>query len=86
MYFTYIVECNDGTLYTGFTNEIKRRIKMHNLGKGAKYTRGRVPVVLKYYEVFSTKGEALKREYSIKKMTRNEKLKLISEFNKYVNE
>ncbi|QSX05299.1 GIY-YIG nuclease family protein [Sedimentibacter sp. zth1] len=80
MYYTYIVECNDNTLYTGYTTNIKKRILVHNLGKGAKYTRGRTPVVLKYYEEFDRKEDALKRECSIKKLTKKEKLKLIDTF------
>lgn len=78
IYFTYILKCSDDTLYTGYTNNIEKRIKMHNSGKGAKYTRGRTPVELVYYEVFDTKKEALKREYSIKKLHRNKKLEIIN--------
>ena len=52
MHYTYIVECSDGSLYTGYTNNLKKRIKAHNDKKGAKYTRGRTPVTLKYYEEF----------------------------------
>ena len=69
--------CKDNTLYTGWTNSLERRIKAHNEGKGAKYTRGRLPVKLVYFEEFSTKNEALKREYEIKKMKREEKNLLI---------
>jgi len=77
MFYVYIVECNDGTLYTGWTNNIEARIEKHNQGKGAKYTRIRLPVSLKYYEVLETKTEAMKRERYIKKMTRDKKLELI---------
>lgn len=77
MNYTYIVECKDGTLYTGWTTDLERRMKAHNTGKGAKYTRSRLPVVLRYYESFETKQEAMKREYEIKQLTRKEKEKLI---------
>ncbi|AFS79419.1 GIY-YIG domain protein [Gottschalkia acidurici 9a] len=66
MNYVYIVECKDGTLYTGWTTDLKRRISEHNSGKGAKYTRARGPVKLKYFEKFDTKQEAMKREYQIK--------------------
>lgn len=77
MNYIYIVECKDGTLYTGWTTDLERRIKAHNSGKGAKYTRSRLPVVLRYYESFETKQEAMRREYEIKQLTRKEKEKLI---------
>ena len=77
MNYTYIVECKDGTLYTGWTTDLERRMKSHNSGKGAKYTRSRLPVVLRYYESFETKQEAMRREYEIKQLTRKEKEKLI---------
>lgn len=75
--YTYIVECGDGSLYTGWTNHLKERMKMHNQGKGAKYTRSRLPVRLVHYEVFATKQEAMKREYAIKQLGRMDKLLLI---------
>ena len=77
MNYTYILECNDGTYYTGWTNNLEKRLKDHNDGKGAKYTKARRPVVLAYYEEFVTKEEAMKREYAIKQMKRSEKKKLI---------
>ncbi len=77
MFYVYILRCNDDTLYTGYTNHLEERIKTHNLGKGAKYTRGRIPVKLEYYEEFENKSEALKRENKIKKYKRNKKIKLI---------
>lgn len=77
MNYVYIVECKDATLYTGWTTDIEKRIKRHNCGKGAKYTRTRFPVELKYFEEFDSKEEALKREYFIKQLSRQEKLKLI---------
>lgn len=77
-YYVYILKCADGTLYTGFTNDLKKRLKAHNSGKGAKYTRNRLPVRLVYSETFSDKREAMSREWHIKHdMTREEKLKLI---------
>ena len=75
--YTYILECADGTLYCGWTNDLEKRLTAHNSGKGAKYTKSRLPVKLVYYETFATPNEAMSREYSIKKMTRSEKLKLI---------
>lgn len=77
MQYTYIVECRDGTLYTGWTTDLEKRIKAHNMGKGAKYTRNRAPVRLVYYEEHETKQEALKREYAIKQLSRQEKLAMI---------
>lgn len=77
MNYTYIVRCKDGTLYTGWTNNLEKRIKDHNAGKGAKYTKSRRPVVLAYYETFETKEEAMSREYAIKRLSRIEKLKMI---------
>ncbi len=76
MHYIYIVECKDKTLYTGYTNNLDKRIKTHNEKKGAKYTRGRTPVVLKYYEEFDNKVDAMKRESQIKKLKRAKKLKL----------
>lgn len=75
--YTYIVRCKDNTLYTGWTNNLERRICNHNSGKGAKYTRSRCPVELVYYETFLTKQEAMRREWEIKQMKRVDKLKLI---------
>jgi len=77
MNFTYVLKCKDDTYYTGWTNNLEKRIKDHNDGKGAKYTKPRRPVELAYYEIFETKEEAMKREYAIKKMTRAEKEELI---------
>ena len=77
MNYAYIVKCSDSTYYTGWTNNLERRVKMHSTGRGAKYTRSRGPVKLVYYEVFEEKSDALKREYEIKKMTRAKKILLI---------
>lgn len=76
--YTYIVECSDGTYYTGWTNNLEKRITAHNKGQGAKYTRPRRPVKLIYYKKFETKQQAMKYEAAIKKLTRKEKEKLIS--------
>jgi putative endonuclease len=74
--YTYILKCADGTLYTGWTNDLARRLAAHNSGKGAKYTKSRLPVELYYFEQFETKEEAMKREAAIKKLTRAEKIRL----------
>ncbi len=76
MAYVYIVECRDKTLYTGWTTDIERRVSQHNKGEGAKYTRARRPVVLKYFEEFDTNREAMKRECEIKKLSRQDKIKL----------
>ena len=82
MNYTYILECCDGTLYTGWTNNIEKRIASHNAGTGGKYTSARRPVRLVYLETFNTKEEAMSREYHIKHdMTRAEKLELIQSRN-----
>lgn len=77
MNYTYILKCSDGTLYCGWTNNLEKRLKAHNEGKGAKYTRCRTPVTLVYFEEYETSVDAQKREYQIKQMTRQEKLALI---------
>ena len=78
MNYTYISECSDGTYYTGWTNDLEKRVKMHNAGKGAKYTKPRRPVVLAYYEAFQTKEEAMRREWEIKQLSRKEKEQLVN--------
>ena len=77
MNYTYILKCSDETLYTGWTNDLEKRINAHNAGKGAKYTKNRRPVELAYYEEFATKEEAMSREYAIKQLTRRKKEELI---------
>lgn len=77
MFYVYIVKCKDDTLYTGYTKDIDKRIETHNEGLGAKYTRGRIPVELVYYEEHPNKGDALKREYYIKSLAKSKKLRLI---------
>lgn len=78
MNYTYILHCADGTLYCGWTNDLKKRLHAHNSGTGAKYTKSRRPVTLAYYEAFETKQEAMKREYAIKQLPRKKKEELIS--------
>lgn len=82
MNYTYLVRCKDGSLYCGWTNDLDERIKAHNDGKGAKYTRCRRPVKLVYYEEFLTKEEAMSREYAIKRLSRTQKLGLIERFDR----
>ena len=77
MNYTYIVRCADGTLYTGWTNDLEKRLHAHNSGEGAKYTRSRRPVVLMYYEEHETKEDAMRREWHIKHLTRAQKMKMI---------
>jgi len=77
MHFVYIIKCKDETLYTGWTTDVEARINAHNEGAGAKYTKGRGPVTLLYTEAFDSKSDALRREMSIKKLSRAEKLKLV---------
>ena len=78
MHYAYIVKCSDGTYYTGYTNDLEKRLLAHNAGKGAKYTRNRLPVEMVYFEEYEDKSEAMKREYAIKQLTREQKEKLIS--------
>lgn len=78
-HFVYILQCKDGSLYTGYTTDIVRRVQMHTAGKGAKYTRGRGPFQLKLSESYPTKERAMQREYEIKQMSREEKITLIEE-------
>ena len=80
MNYVYILECEDGSYYTGWTNDLNRRFAMHCKGKGAKYTRGRGPVELVYLEEFDTKQEAMSKEAKIKRLTRKEKLLLIENY------
>ena len=77
-WWVYILQCADGTLYTGMTDHVELRLKAHNEGKGAKYTRGRAPMILVYREECGSRSEALKREYAIKQMPRRKKLELIN--------
>ena len=74
----YMLRCRDGSLYTGITTDVEKRLAAHNAGKGGKYTRSRLPVELVYYEAFETKQEAMSREFHIKRLSRNKKLRLIN--------
>ena len=77
-WYLYILECRDGSLYTGITDDVSRRLAQHNAGKGAKYTRGRGPLILRYQEACGAHGDALRRELEVKGLTRQEKLNLIA--------
>ena len=77
MWFVYIVECKNGAFYTGLTNDVDRRVKMHNAGRGARYTRIFGPVRLKYFEEFEERIDAMRREWAIKKLERKHKRHLI---------
>ncbi|MXV61572.1 GIY-YIG nuclease family protein [Natronorubrum sp. JWXQ-INN-674] len=73
----YVLECADGSLYTGYTTDLERRVGEHNAGEGAKYTRGRTPVELRYHERFDSKSAAMSREYEIKQLSRRAKERLV---------
>ena len=77
MNYTYILRCADGTLYTGWTNDLEKRLAAHNRGVASKYTKPRRPVALVYSEAHATKEAAMRREWAIKQLTRAEKLRLI---------
>ncbi|KEO85054.1 GIY-YIG nuclease family protein [Tumebacillus flagellatus] len=77
MVYVYLLECKDGSLYTGIANDLNKRIREHRTGRGAKYTRGRGPLHLRYVELQLDKGDALRREREIKKMSRRQKLLLL---------
>jgi putative endonuclease len=76
-HYAYLLRCSDGTIYCGYTTDPRRRTAVHNSGRGAKYTRSRLPVELVYTESFATKSEALKREAALKKLSHMEKILLI---------
>ena len=78
MHYVYILRCSDGTLYTGYTNDLNARLDAHNRGRGAKYTRSRCPVTLVYKKGFRSLGKALSREYALKQLTRTQKESLIA--------
>ena len=84
--YTYLLQCADGTLYCGWTNDLDHRLAAHNAGTAAKYTRTRRPVTLVYYERFATKQEAMSREVHIKRLSRREKLELIQSAALFPNE
>ena len=79
MHYVYIVKCADGTYYTGYTNDLERRINQHNAGEGAKYTKGRRPVKLVHSERFKSKSKAMQREYKIKQLARQRKIEIINQ-------
>lgn len=76
-HFFYVLECSDGTYYAGYTNDLEKRIEVHNAGKGAKYTRAKRPVALIYYEQHETKQLAMKKEYAFKQLTKLQKIRYI---------
>jgi putative endonuclease len=78
-HFFYVLTCADGSLYGGYTNNLERRIKLHNEGKGAKYTRGRGPVNLTFYKQYDNKSDAMKAEYFFKQLPRKQKLAFINQ-------
>lgn len=77
IWYVYMLRCGDGSLYTGITDDVPRRLEVHRSGKGAKYTRGRGPLELVHQEKYETKSEALRREMQIKALPRSQKIKLI---------
>lgn len=86
VFYTYIVRCSDNSLYTGYTTDLKRRVREHNSGKrGAKYTRSRRPVELVYYEKYMEKHDAMSREAAIKQLDHRQKCLLINECGRYLN-
>ena len=80
MNWVYMLRCGDGSLYTGWTNDLERRVQTHAAGRGARYTRSRLPVELVYAEILPTKSEALRREAALKRLRRAEKLELIQNY------
>lgn len=79
MQYVYVLECADGSFYTGYTTDVNRRVEEHDAGEGAKYTRGRTPVELVHVEAFESQSAAMAREYEIKQLTRLQKERLIAE-------
>lgn len=77
--YMYLLRCADGSLYCGWTNHLEERVRAHNEGRGAKYTKSRRPVALAYYEEFATKKEAMQREWAVKQLSREQKLRLIAD-------
>lgn len=80
----YMLECKDGSLYTGITDDLDRRLAAHRAGKGAKYTKGRGPLVLRYTEICEGRSQALRRELAVKALSRKEKLELCATFKESV--
>ena len=79
MNYTYMLRCGDGSLYTGWTNDLEKRLRAHAAGKGGKYTRSRLPAELVYFEEYEDRTQALSREWHLKRLTHEEKLKLIEQ-------
>jgi putative endonuclease len=77
VHYVYVLECSDGTYYTGYTTDIERRVEEHDAGEGAKYTRGRTPVDLVHTEAFETRSAAMSREHEVKSLSRREKERLV---------
>ena len=77
-HYVYVLECADGTFYTGYTTDPERRVEEHDAGEGAKYTRGRTPVELRHVETFESRSAAMSREYEVKQLSRSEKERLVS--------
>ncbi|MFK2826979.1 GIY-YIG nuclease family protein [Bacillus sp. B190/17] len=82
-HFFYVLECKDHSLYGGYTTDLEKRVKAHNSGKGAKYTRGRGPVSLIHWETFSTVTEAMRAEYAFKRLTRKQKIDYLQKEGRY---
>ncbi|MBO9131285.1 GIY-YIG nuclease family protein [Bacillus sp. 165] len=82
-HFFYVLECRDGSYYAGYTNDLEKRVRVHNKGKGARYTRSRLPVKMIYYEQFCSKSDALKAEYRFKQFKRHEKEGYMQERREY---
>ncbi|WP_313693219.1 GIY-YIG nuclease family protein [Halorarum halobium] len=78
-HFVYLLECADGSFYTGYTTDVERRVAEHDAGEGAKYTRGRTPVELVHVEAFDSKSAAMAREYDVKQLSRRRKERLVGE-------
>ena len=78
-HFVYVIECADGSLYTGYTTDVERRVAEHDTGDGAKYTRGRTPVELVHVESYTSRSAAMRREHEVKQLTRYEKERLVSD-------
>jgi predicted GIY-YIG superfamily endonuclease len=83
-WWVYVLECRDGSYYTGITNDLDKRLSMHNSGKGAKYTRSRIPVKMLAWWPHRTKGEALREEYSFKQLSKKEKISKVSDRQKWI--
>ncbi|WP_132058149.1 GIY-YIG nuclease family protein [Halorussus amylolyticus] len=79
VHWVYVIECDDGSFYTGYTTDVQRRVREHDRGEGAKYTRGRTPVELVHTERFDSKSAAMSREYELKQLSRPEKERVVAD-------